>query len=193
MGLTLLVGTLAIQVVLPAMRWSTRSQSRGQLQESCYAALQNVRAELQLTNAAAISLTNSSSPGAPVVLAFQPLLQDLPSARPTYLAELTAICWDPSAGTLVRKSWSTDPLGVGLDTVSPSRLKDVQLLSLRTLATSDSKMLAQYVEDFSVTSGTARPNIGNPLKLHLTLKRQVAAGEPDQSTLDSVVYLRNAP
>jgi type II secretory pathway component PulJ len=206
-ALAFLLLALTVKFVLPAMRLSLRTQYRTQMQQACYITLNKIRTDLEQTNASAIGFVNKGGAESDTIVAIQPLQDEVPNSRPAYLQELIVYEWKGSQDKLMRKVWkpapdilpmlTDDPVPKAITTplfktTEPTRLTRAQLHQVLTLPQSappyDSRQICPDVIDFSISSAIAPPNIENPIRLKLTLKRQ-----EDSCTLEQTVYLRNSP
>lgn len=186
-GLAFLLLLLTVQFILPVMRLSMRAQDRTQLQQICYLALTKLRSDFEATNAAAIGLVNQGPGETSTILAMQPVEPQMIDAHPAYKKELVCYYWTPSEGKLWRKVYRPD--GFSFDSKFATRLGLSQLHTLPALTgAQDARQLANDVSEFSLSSSVAAPNIGNPLKVKLTLKRV-----QDNCTLEQTIVLRNSP
>ncbi len=206
-ALAFLLLSLTVQFVLPAMRLSLRTQYRTQMQQACYITLSKIRTDLEQTNASAIGFINKGGVETDTIVAIQPLLDEVPNSRPAYLQELIVYEWKGSQDKLMRKVWRPAPDVTPMMTDDPTpkvipsplfkvdgptRLTLAQLHSVLTLPQSaapyESRQICPDVTEFSISSATSSPNIENPIRLKLSLKRQ-----EDTCTLEQTVYLRNSP
>lgn len=187
---------LFIQVLLPTLRYSVRIQSRSQLQASCALAMQQMRDDLQKTNAAGLGYVNFTSAAPTTVLAFQPLNPELLGDTPAYLVELVSYSWFKPDAQLVRRHWLPAPSMSGLTFAADTavRLSPTQLSTLPGLTPQprDTKVACPNVFSFVISSAVNAPDVGNPLHLRLVVQRQVAAGEPDSYALEQSIFLRNS-
>lgn len=187
-ALALLVGLLGARMLAGSMRMTARTQGRADLQQTITLAVLQLRNDLQMSNAAGLSFYNADATYPGTIVAVQPLLTEGLQNRPLYGRELrTYSCRFPE-GRLIRQRWESVP-GVTLEQEAATRLTIGQLRSIPTLTTAkETRIVARDVTKFQISSGFEPPNIGNPLRLHLTGTRA-----PDTFSLDQTVFLRNDP
>lgn len=195
MGLALGALTLMIQLLVPSARISLKGAARTELQETCVLALRQVAADLQRSNASAITLRNSAG-GTPGQVVLQPLQLDSNEAEPRYLLELVEYVYRPDEATLRRRRWEPvpTPLGVTLEAKIGTRLTVPKLDLLLTLTgPREERILAHHVAEFALTGAVPPPNVPNPVNLHMVVEKKTTTGDPDRFRLDQAVMLRNAP
>ena len=195
MGLALGALTLMIQLLVPSARISLRGAARTEVQESCVIALRQLAADLQRSNASAITLRNTVSTG-PGLVVIQPLQLDSSDAESRYLPELWDYVFRPGPGTLTRRRWEPVPavLGVTLESQVGTRLTGTQLDRLLNLTGAREEcILAHNVKEFSLGGSVQPPNFPNPVTLHMLVEKKVTSGDPDRFRLDQTVMLRNVP
>lgn len=186
-GLSLLLLVLTFQFFVPALKISLRSQARTGMQQRCYLALQKIHADLDLTNAGALSVVNDPAPS---ILAMQPIELETLEGRPTYQMKL--VSYHVSAKKqLLRRIWSPPPsLGATFETSRPHRLSPLQLVQLAGLTSGylETRQLSPDVESFDLSSAVPTPNIANPIKVKIVLK----SGD-DRCAMEQSVFMRNSP
>ncbi len=190
-GLAFLVLVLSLQFILPAMRISMRTQARTQMQQSCIMALQRIRTDLDQTNAAAIGYVNQGVGQSHTVLALQPLRPEVVNNLPAYEMQLVSYHWTTDPGMLMRRRWEPPPSIPGATFLpdQPLRLMQPQLNLLPGLIDfKESRQICPDVSGFSIASAVPPPNVGNPLRIRLDLKKR-----DDSCTLEQTVLLRNSP
>jgi type II secretory pathway component PulJ len=186
-GLGLLLLVLTFRFFVPALKISLRSQERTGMQQRCYLALQKIRADLSLTNAAAVSLATLTPPS---ILAIQPMELETMENRPTYQLRLVSYHVSPQKH-LLRRVWQPPPtLGVTFEASRPHRLDATQLGQLAGLTSGwfETRRLSPDVEEFSLGSAVPPPNIANPVRVKIVLK----SGD-DRCQMEQTVFLRNSP
>lgn len=185
LGLLLLV--LTFRFFVPALKISLRSQARTGMQQRCYLALQKIHADLDMTNAGAVSLVNDPAPS---ILALQPIELETLEGRPTYQMKLISYHVSQKK-QLLRRVWAPPPgLGVTFETSRTHRLSSLQLVQMAALASGamETRQLSPDVETFDLSSGVPAPNIANPVKVKIVLK----TGD-DRCAMEQSVFLKNTP
>lgn len=169
--------SLCVAVLVPLARATARSADQVDLRQMAYVSLDRLSADLGRSAPEGITV------GADVI-AIQPLV-DL-SADGLQVWDSQLIVWFWNHGQLRRRLWPPAPPDLGW-APSPSRPRHPSPAELGRLAvSSDSQVLAGFVESFEVSGGRA-PLFVQPISLSLRLKR-----EKESYSLSTTVFLRNS-
>ncbi|MCA9793980.1 MAG: prepilin-type N-terminal cleavage/methylation domain-containing protein [Candidatus Eremiobacteraeota bacterium] len=195
MGLAAIVLAIATSLIWQAVRTTARGTVSGELYQSGVTALTWLVEDIQSTGAAGIGVLNSGGPATPTVLSVHPLADVSNQLVRFYDDHIVVYVWDPATGILTRSTWPPGPptLGVTLEPANPWRPDDTQLLAL-TANNGTRRQLATQVTafEFENPAGVDFPNIGQPLKLKLSLSRKAAAGyQPEKFEVERLITLRN--
>ena len=198
-ALASLLLTLAIQIVIPAMKSSAATSARVQMQQSAVIALNRMVADLESSLAAGIALHNNDTTGE-VFLGIHPIV-DVTSTKPsTQIYSRQMVLYRHLAGSnlLQRQLWPPNPSGnaPSVDGVKiPSPFMALRLsnddLHILCTAAHDRQTLSQDVKSFRMVSSAAPPQIGQPIQMRLELSRS-EHGKDIHFALQRSVHLRNS-
>lgn len=171
--LLLLLG-LAFSFLVPALRYSRTGMVESEIQQAATLSMRRIVGDLEDANAAGISWQSE-----PTVLSVHRVVDANDKGRKVYAGELVVYLWDKDRKLLLRRTWPPEPpsLPAAPTTDAPFRVDSVGLGLLAAERDGKERILARYVEEFSLQHAGVDDHIGQPLTVRLLLENQTEVFE----------------
>ncbi|MGE0492092.1 MAG: hypothetical protein AB7S38_22955 [Vulcanimicrobiota bacterium] len=185
--LALLVLGLAAGYLMPALRASTRSATRVELDQRAVIALSRLVREAESTSPAGLSLRSTD----PVCVAVNPLEEVRPNGDLIWSESYVIFYFDRARGQLLRRQW---PPGDPAPTPAQTRRSKPKKLTPDELADIVSRpapvsVLARDVTSFSILQSGDDLLMKMPIRFELVMEKTIAGG---RQQAERVVYSRTA-
>ncbi|MBI3926023.1 MAG: prepilin-type N-terminal cleavage/methylation domain-containing protein [Armatimonadetes bacterium] len=180
----MLLLTMVVWFLVPAMRFSIEGTAKVELQESAVMALNKMIADLQLSPASGISISTD-----PPAVAINRIEQIDANGSPQYEDKLRVYWYDSGRQQLTLEEYPPDPPGLGLTFVAgrPTKITSLDLQQIAQQTNNQERFLAGNVQSFSVTQQAG------VIILVLQMDKEIPHTERRaQVTLSRRIHLRNS-
>lgn len=187
-ALAALVLGLGAAFLVPALRASSRSAARVELEQRAVLALSRLVKDIEHTSPAGMSLRSND----PVCVAVNPLEEVRPNGDLIWSESYVIYYHDSAQGLFIRRLWppgNPTPTSAQTKRARPKKLTPMELADIVSNPPVDYTVLARDVTDFQILQAGDDFLVKQPVRFELTLERKVAGGRQQD---ERVVYSRTA-